>query len=79
VSLERALFLDQDFSLAHYALGMLARAEGRAARARRHLRNALTSLAGRGSNEEIAQGEGITAGRLTAIISSMSELTQSEG
>jgi len=79
VSLERALFLDQDFSLAHYALGMLARAEGRATRARRHLRNALASLAGLGSNEEVAQGEGITAGRLTAIISSMSELTQSGG
>jgi chemotaxis protein methyltransferase CheR len=79
VSLERALFLDQDFTLAHYTLGMLARAEGRAARARRHLRNALASLDGRGSNEEVAQGEGMTAGRLTAIIGSMSELTQSGG
>jgi chemotaxis protein methyltransferase CheR len=79
VSLERSLFLDEDFTLAHYRLGMLARAEGRAARARRHLRNALASLAGRGSNEEVAQGEGITAGRLTAIIESMSELTKSAG
>jgi chemotaxis protein methyltransferase CheR len=77
VSLKRALFLDEDFTLAHYRLGMLARAEGRAAGARRHLRNALASLAGRGSNEEVAQGEGVTAGRLTAIIESMSEVTKS--
>ncbi len=78
-SLERALFLDHDFTLAHYALGMQARTDGMPAHARRHLRNALASLARRDASQAVSDGNGITVGRLAAIIGAMGELTATPG
>ncbi len=74
-SFERVLYIDQNFVLAHFALGMLACTEGPRARARKHLQNALASLAGRNAHEEIAEAEGMTVGRLAEVIGSMKELT----
>lgn len=70
---KRALYLDQDFVPAHFALGHLARAQGRRAEADRHFANAL-ALARRHRPEEILpETEGLTAGRLAEILTDLRE------
>jgi chemotaxis protein methyltransferase CheR len=65
---KRALYLDPDFVLAHFALGNLALRQENQSEADKHFENAL-SLLGRQSPENILPGsEGITAGRLREII-----------
>jgi chemotaxis protein methyltransferase CheR len=75
LAFQRALFLNQEFAIAHYALGMLSRSEGRLDRAQRHLRTALSLLSTCDPEDPIAEGEGMTAGHLARIIGSMQELT----
>jgi chemotaxis protein methyltransferase CheR len=70
-SLQRALYLDPDFVLAHFALGSLARRLGREASARRHLANALDLLAACPPDSIVPASEGVTAGRLREIIAAM--------
>jgi chemotaxis protein methyltransferase CheR len=70
-SLRRAIYLQPDLVLAHFALGNLARAESRAAEARRHFQNALGLLRRRPVDELVPESEGLTAGRLTEIISAL--------
>ena len=69
-SLRRALYLDQDFVLAHFALGNLTRRQGRAKESVKHFQNALALLRSHDREEVLPESEGITAGRLTEIISS---------
>jgi chemotaxis protein methyltransferase CheR len=71
-ALNRAIYLMPDFTLAHFALGNLARAEARHADARRHFDNAAHLLRGYQSDETLPESEGLTAGRLREIISSLS-------
>jgi chemotaxis protein methyltransferase CheR len=69
-SLARALYLDPDFVLAHFALGNLRRAQGRRHEARRHFGNALALLRAHPPGEILPESEGLTAGRLGEIIES---------
>lgn len=69
-SLKRALYLDHDFVLAHFALGNLTRQQGKAKESEKHFQNALSILRGCEQEEVLSESEGITAGRLTEIISS---------
>jgi chemotaxis protein methyltransferase CheR len=69
-SLARALYLDPDFVLAHFALGNLRRAQCRRYEARRHFGNALALLRAYPPGEILPESEGLTAGRLGEIIES---------
>ena len=68
VSLKQALYLDQDFVLAHFALGNLALQGGNLKASNRHFNNALSLLKTYEQKEILPESEGITAGRLREII-----------
>lgn len=70
-SLMRALYLDPDFVLAHFALGNLCLSQGRRRAAQRHFDTALALLHAHQHDEPIPESEGLTAGRLTEIITSV--------
>ena len=67
-SLERVLYLDPDFVLAHFALGNLRLSQGRRREARRHFENSLALLRAAPQDEIVPESEGLTAGRLGEII-----------
>ena len=70
-ALQRAVYLQPEFALAHFALGNHARAEARAEDARRHFANAAHLLRSVAADEPVAESEGLTAGRLREIISAL--------
>jgi chemotaxis protein methyltransferase CheR len=70
-SLARALYLDPDFVLAHYALGNLRQSQGRHREAQRHFSNTLALLQAHPPDEILPESVGLTAGRLGEIIESM--------
>lgn len=70
-SLQRALYLDPQFVLAHFALGNLARGCGKTAEANKHFANALRLLGDAQPDEVIPESDGLTAGRLHEIIGSL--------
>ncbi|MEX0804169.1 MAG: CheR family methyltransferase [Candidatus Binatia bacterium] len=74
VSLRQALYLDPNFILAHFALGNLARHSGKLREADKHLKNALKILHGYRQDTVLPESEGISAGRLTEIITSLVNL-----
>jgi chemotaxis protein methyltransferase CheR len=67
-SLEQALYLDQDFVMAHFALASLGKRLGRHAVSRRHFRSALDLLEGLEPEEPLPDSEGMAAGRLAEAI-----------
>lgn len=67
-ALNRAVYLQPEFALAHFALGNHARAEARVAEAGRHFDNAARLLAGLATDDPVPESEGLTAGRLREII-----------
>jgi len=69
-ALKRALYLDQNDALTHFALGNLKRRQGKPEDSDRHFRNALSILNRCADDELLAESEGITAGRLAEIIRS---------
>ncbi|HET6631686.1 MAG TPA: protein-glutamate O-methyltransferase CheR [Rhodanobacteraceae bacterium] len=71
VSLERVLYLDPEFALAHLALANLHRRNGRAQPARRHFEAALRSLRARPQDELVAESGGLSAGRLADIVAAL--------
>jgi chemotaxis protein methyltransferase CheR len=71
-ALQRAVYLQPEFTLAHFALGNCARAEARHAEAQRHFANAARLLRGHTADEVLPESEGLTAGRLREIITSLS-------
>ena len=73
-SLQRAIYLDPDFVLAHFALGNLARKCGRVHEGDKHLTNALQLVRLRQTNDLLPESDGLTAGGLTEIISSILDL-----
>ena len=74
VSLERVLYLDQDFILAHFELGNLIRQQGKKKQSDRHFSNARSLLSTLLHHDDTVPGsEGITAGRLMQIIGEISE------
>jgi chemotaxis protein methyltransferase CheR len=70
-ALQRAVYLQPEFTLAHFALGNCARAEVKHAEAQRHFANAARLLRGHAPDEVLPQSEGLTAGRLREIITSL--------
>lgn len=70
-SLQRALFLYPNFALAHFALGNLARGRGKKAEADRHFANALAALRRHQPDDLLPESDGLSAGRLTEIITAM--------
>lgn len=64
----RALYLDQDFVLAHFSLGNLLVRLKKAKAARKSFENVMTLLDGRGENELLPESDGLTAGRLREIV-----------
>jgi chemotaxis protein methyltransferase CheR len=68
MALRGALFLDPDFVLAHFAAGTIARRLGRLTAFHRHLDRALELLTRLPPDAIVPESDGITAGRLAAII-----------
>lgn len=73
-ALQSAVYLQPDFALAHFALGNLARGDGRAAEANRHFANALRSLRHRSADEPLPDSDGITVGRLVQTITALARI-----
>lgn len=67
-ALNRVLYLAPEFVLAHYALGVLAKDDGKRGRARKHFDNALAILAHRPPDEVLAEANGLEVRELAAII-----------
>jgi chemotaxis protein methyltransferase CheR len=70
-SLQRALYIEQDFAVAHFALGNLRRQQGSFSEAERHFKNTLHALSKCPPAEPLPESEGITAERLAEIVQSM--------
>lgn len=69
-ALVRALYLEPDFALAHFALGNLCLSGGRQRDARRHFDNALSLLRACPADALLPESDGLSAGRLVEIIAS---------
>ncbi len=67
--LNRALYLDQDFVLAHFALGNLARRKGMRRETDRHFNNALSILQSYRPDNIVPESGGISAERMIDVIS----------
>jgi chemotaxis protein methyltransferase CheR len=70
-ALQRAVYLDPNFVVAHFALGNLARSAEKFADADRHFANALRLLRRCDPDDLMPESEGLTAARLTEIIRSV--------
>ena len=70
-SFQRAIYLQPDFVLAHFALGNLACGHRKSEEAEKHFGNAFHLLRGRQPDDLLPESDGLTAGRLTEIISSI--------
>ena len=70
-SLKQALYLDQNFVLAYFALGNLVQRQGKANEAQKHFQNALALLGSYRNEDILPESEGVTAGRLAEIIGSI--------
>jgi len=67
-SLKQALYLDQDFVPAHFALGNLSMRRGKSKESIKHFENAAFLLKKYKQEEVLPDSEGMTAGRLSEII-----------
>jgi len=70
-ALRRALYIDPNFAIAHFAMGNIARSQGRHHEADKCFIGALRSLHGRPADEELADSEGMRVGRLIEIIGTL--------
>jgi chemotaxis protein methyltransferase CheR len=70
-SLQHALYLQPDFVIAHFGLGNLARSRGSVAESNRHFANALALLRSYLPEDPLPQSDGLTAGRLEEILTSL--------
>jgi chemotaxis protein methyltransferase CheR len=73
-SLRRALYLDPEHVLAHFAMGSLARGRNQPLESRKHLSNALRLLRTYSPQTVLPESDGVTAGRLAEIIGSIAEM-----
>jgi chemotaxis protein methyltransferase CheR len=71
-ALQRTLYLEPDFVLAHFALGNLEQRQGRRRIAARHFSNALHLLGKFGDNEVLPHSGGMAAGQLKEMLQSIS-------
>jgi chemotaxis protein methyltransferase CheR len=77
-SLRQALYLDQNFVMAHVALGNLLRLHGRYREAERRLAGALSLLNAYRSEDIVPEAEGVTVQRLIEIIRSATSKEKTE-
>jgi len=70
-SLTRALYLDPRFVLAHFALGNICLAQSSRGEAERHFRNTLDLLHRHSPDETVPESEGLSAGQLAEIVTSV--------
>ncbi|MGA2631283.1 MAG: CheR family methyltransferase [Terriglobia bacterium] len=68
VALGKVLYLDQDFILAHHALGGLYNRLGKRKESRRHLAVAVELLSKRSKDEIVPESGGMTCGRLVESV-----------
>jgi chemotaxis protein methyltransferase CheR len=73
-ALQRVLYLEPTFVLAHFALGSLARSRDKHDEADRHFANTLDLLGRLLPHDVLPESDGLTAGRLTETITAMTEL-----
>lgn len=73
-SLQRAVYLQPDFVLAHFSLGNLAHTSGKMDEAGKHFANALRLLQNHQPADILPESEGLTAGRLIEFILSMNAM-----
>jgi chemotaxis protein methyltransferase CheR len=71
LSLQGAIYLQPDFIPAHFALGNLARSRDRHAEAEKHFANALNLVRRHSADTVLPESDGLTAGRLAEIITSL--------
>ena len=72
-SLKRALYLDPDFVLAHFAMGVLNSRQGKLKETEKHFKNVITLLRNCQQEEILPESDGITAGRLGEIVGLISQ------
>ncbi len=70
-SLKRALYIDQEFTIAHFALGHLMLRQGNSKEAGKHLEKACSLLRVYEHGDIPPEAEGISAGRLIELITTM--------
>ncbi len=75
-ALQRAIYLDRRFALAHYHLGTLLQSARESETADRCFRNALEILSAMPEDEPIPHGDSITAGELRDLAASHLELSR---
>ncbi|SRR5712691_8956955 len=68
VSLKRTLYLDQEFVLAHLALGNISQRQAKLRESEKHFENALSLLRAYRQEDILPESEGMTVGRLIEII-----------
>jgi chemotaxis protein methyltransferase CheR len=73
VALGKVLYLDQDFILAHHALGGLYKRLGKKGKSMRHLTVALALLSAKSRDELVPESGGMTCGRLLESVRAMTE------
>ena len=73
VAIRQTLFLDPGFVLGHFVMGNLARVRDNGEKPEKHFANARRLLRRYPEDAILSESEGITAGRLAAIIESMTE------
>ncbi|MBF0449984.1 MAG: hypothetical protein HQK75_04720 [Candidatus Magnetomorum sp.] len=71
-SLNQALYLEPSLIMAYMALGMIRRKQGRQQDSQKCIKNALYYLKNTDKNDIVPLSDGMTAGRLTAMLESMS-------
>lgn len=72
-SLQRVIYLQPRFALAHFALGNLARADARSGQADKHFSNALSVLRDLPSKELLPESDGMTVEQLVTIITTLTD------
>jgi chemotaxis protein methyltransferase CheR len=73
-SYHRSLAIAPDFVLAHFAMGNAGRQQHNRSNAHRHYGNALSLLERYDPDDPVPHSEGLTAGRLTAMIKTLLEM-----
>jgi chemotaxis protein methyltransferase CheR len=73
-SLQRALYINQEFAIAHFALGHLLQRQGKKKEAGKHLEKAHSLLKMYEHGDIPPEAEGLSAGRLIEMITTMQDI-----
>lgn len=78
-AMQRALFLNPKFALAHFSLGNLALKRGKLKESQKHYITVSRILSEYGADEMVPSSEGMTAGKLMNIIQAMTRQERFNG